>query len=88
MLGPEEIQEALIAVQQQQQQHQQHQQQQPHQQRRSQHGKSHDSPGRKRVPGKQVCLLLGPWWWPNGGRAIVGGQSDLLRSTIILLKFN
>ena len=56
MLGPEEIQEALIAVQQQQQQHQQHQQQQPHQQRRSQHGKSHDSPGRKRVPGKQVLV--------------------------------
>jgi hypothetical protein len=55
MLGPEEIQEALLAVQQQQQQllqQQQQQQQQHHQQRRSQHAKSHDSPGRKRVPGR------------------------------------
>ena len=50
MLGPEEIQEALLAVQAGQRQQQQHLQQQ-HRARQQQHPKSHDSPGRKRVPG-------------------------------------
>ena len=66
MLGPEEIQEALLAVQQSQQQQmqQQHQQQhpQPHQQqqqrRQQQHPKSHDSPQRKRVPGTLEYVLF------------------------------
>ncbi len=47
MLGPEEIEEALLAVQAGQRQQQQH-----HRARPQQHPKSHDSPGRKRVPGE------------------------------------
>jgi hypothetical protein len=52
MLGPEEIEEALLAVQQQQHQHHRRQQQQQQQQQQS-HPKSHDSPQRKRVQGIQ-----------------------------------
>ena len=58
MLGPEEIQEALLAVQAGQRHQQQHpQQQQQHRGRQQQHPKSHDSPGRKRVPGENYSKL-------------------------------